>query len=86
MVELNFFIFQITKFYKLVNYLENWLVFQIRNFWYFKNWKFLDGVQNIQWSHVERPRFRNFKTKNIKKKRKMSYSIFLFTYLFFPYL
>ena len=27
MVQLNFFIFQITKFYKLINYLENWLIF-----------------------------------------------------------
>ena len=27
-----FFIFQIAKFYKLVNYLGNWLIFQISNF------------------------------------------------------
>ena len=32
----------------LVNYLENQLIFQIRNFWNFLNWKFADGIQNIE--------------------------------------
>ena len=77
MVESNSFIFQIVKFYKiviennsiiilLVHYLGNWLIFQIRNFWNFLNWRFLGGIQNIEWSNVERPRFRNFKITNIK--------------------
>ena len=62
MVDIFFFIIQIVKFYKIVNYsksanyytisllnyLENWLIFQIRNFWNFLNWKFSGGIQNIE--------------------------------------
>ena len=32
----------------LVNYLENWLIFQIRNFRNFFIWKFSGGIQNIE--------------------------------------
>ena len=50
----------------LIDYLGNWLIFQISNFWNFLIWKFLGGIQNIEWPNVERPRFRNFKITNIK--------------------
>ena len=78
MVELNLFIFQIVKFYKIVNYsklvncyiigfcLENWLIFEIRNFWNFVDSNFFVGRQNIEWSNVERPRFSDFNNTNIK--------------------
>ena len=32
----------------LVNYLGNWIFFQIRNFRNFLNWKFSGGIQNIE--------------------------------------
>ena len=79
MVELNFILFaKLLNFSKfliianysiiilLVNYLGNWLILQIINFWNFLNWKFLGGLQNIEWSNVELPGFRNFKITNIK--------------------
>ena len=50
----------------LVNYLGNWLIFQIRNLWNFLNWTFLGGIRNIEWSNVERPGFRNLQITNIK--------------------
>ena len=44
----------------------SWLIFQIRNFWNFFNWKFSSGMQNIEWWNIERPGFRNLKITNIK--------------------
>ena len=90
-----FFICQIVKFYKIfhysklvyyyialfVNYLENWLIFQFRNFWNFFNWTFLGGIQNIERSNVVRPGFRNCKITNIEIKKNELF--FLFTNFFF---
>ena len=36
-----------------VNYLRNWLIFKIRNFWNFFNWKFSSRIQNIDWSNAK---------------------------------
>ena len=82
-----FFIFQIVKFYKIVNYskvnyLGNWLIFQIRNFWNFRNWKFLGETQNIKWSNVERPGFRNFIITNIKITIDELFHFFIFEFFF----
>ena len=79
MLELKFFLFSklsnLTKLLiianksiivLLVNYFGYCLIFHIRNYWNFLNCKFLGGIQNIEWSNVERPAFRNFKITNIK--------------------
>ena len=39
------------------------------------------GVENLEWSNLERPIFRNFKITNIKIE--FSHSIILFTNLFY---
>ena len=82
MVELNFFIFQIVKFYKIVDYLGNWLIFQIRIFSNFSNWKFLGSIQNIELWNGERLGFRNFKITNIKKWKMSYFFINEFIFLF----
>ena len=86
MVELFVFIFQIVKFYKIVSYsklvnyyLENWLILQIINFWH---WKFLGGIQIIEWSNVERPGFRNVKITNIKIMKDKLFHFFIYEFIF----
>ena len=46
-------------------------------------WKFLGGIQNIEWSNIERPRVRNSKITNIKITKEES---ILFSNLFFHFL
>ena len=69
--------YKIVNYRKLVNYYIIWKIgwflkleiigiFLIRNFWNFLNRKFLGGIQNIEWSNVERPGFENYKITNIK--------------------
>ena len=65
-----------------VNYLGNWLIFKMRNFWNFLNWKFLGVIQYIEWSNVERPGFPNFKTTNIKIT-KLTFFLYLRIFFFF---
>ena len=45
------------------------------------------GVQNLEWSNVERPIFRNFKITNIKitKDQLFDYFIYEFFYFFFRF-
>ena len=58
-------------------------LFQIRNFW---NWKFLGGIQIIEWSNVERPGFWNFQITNIKVTKAELFNFFYSRILLFFYL
>ena len=63
-----------------VNCLENWQIFEIRNFLI---WKFLGGIQIIEWSNVERPGFRNVKITNIKIMKNVISFFYLRFFLIF---
>ena len=63
MVELNFFLYSKLLNFKKLLIIENRsiIILLVKS-----HWKFLGGIQNIEWSNVERPGFRNLKNKSIK--------------------
>ena len=51
-------------------------------FFYFSNWTFLDEIEIIKWSNVERPGFRNFKIMNIKITKDELFNFFINEFIF----
>ena len=43
------------------------------------------GVQNLEWSNVERPIFRNFKITNIKIAIDELFDYFIYEFIFYYY-
>ena len=45
----------------------------------------MGGVQNFEWSNVERPIFRNFKITNTKAAKDESFDYFIYEFIFYEY-
>ena len=43
----------------------------------------MGGVQNLEWSNVERPIFQNFKITNIKIAKDELFDYFIYEYIFY---
>ena len=41
------------------------------------------GVQNVEWSNIERPIFRNFKTTNIEIAKHELFDYFIYEFIFY---
>ena len=45
----------------------------------------MGGVQNLEWSNVERPIFPNFKITNIKIAKDVLFDYFIYEFIFYYY-
>ena len=49
----------------------------------FRSLIIMGGIQNLEWSNVERPIFRNFKITNIKIEKDELFDYFIYEFIFY---